>query len=64
VGVHDDSPITSQMPVVDPTTVRMKQRVAADKFPINGVEPAPADKSIAWTRRSSTIAAGECWCPV
>jgi hypothetical protein len=53
--LHDDFPITSQRLVVDPTTVRMKQRVAADKFRINGAEPAPADKSIAWERRSSTI---------
>ena len=35
------------MTVVDPTTVRMKQRMAVDKFRINGVELAPAEQTIA-----------------
>jgi creatinine amidohydrolase len=50
-GLHDDFAITAQMMVVDPTTVRMKQRLAADKFRINGVELAPADKTIAWGKK-------------
>jgi hypothetical protein len=37
--------------VVDPTTVRMKQRVAADKFRINGIELAPAEKTITWGKK-------------
>jgi len=45
-GLHDDFAITAQMMAVDPATVRMKQRVAADKFRINGVELAPAEKTI------------------
>jgi hypothetical protein len=43
--LHDDFAITAIMMTVDPTTVRMKQRLAADKFRINGVELAPADKT-------------------
>ena len=46
-GLHDDLAITAQMMVVDPTTVRMKERMAADRFRINGVELAPAEQTIA-----------------
>jgi creatinine amidohydrolase/Fe(II)-dependent formamide hydrolase-like protein len=50
-GLHDDFAITAIMMTVDPTTVRMKQRIAADKFRINGIELAPAAKSIEWGKR-------------
>jgi creatinine amidohydrolase len=50
-GLHDDFAITAQMMVVDPTTVRMKQRIAADKFRINGIELAPAEKTIEWGKK-------------
>ena len=40
-GYHDDVGISSQMMVVDPTTVRMKQRLAKGKMSINGVSLAP-----------------------
>lgn len=50
-GLHDDFAVTAQMMAVDPTTVRMKQRIAADKFRINGVDLAPADKTIAWGKK-------------
>jgi creatinine amidohydrolase/Fe(II)-dependent formamide hydrolase-like protein len=50
-GYHDDFAITAQMMVVDPTTVRMKQRIAAGKFKINGIELAPAAKTIEWGRK-------------
>ena len=50
-GLHDDFAITAQMMVVDPTTVRMKERIAADRFRINGVELAPAEKTIAWGKK-------------
>jgi creatinine amidohydrolase/Fe(II)-dependent formamide hydrolase-like protein len=50
-GLHDDFAITAQMMVVDPSTVRMKQRVAADKFRINGIELAPAEKTIDWGKK-------------
>jgi creatinine amidohydrolase/Fe(II)-dependent formamide hydrolase-like protein len=50
-GIHDDFAITALMMTVDPSTVRMAQRIAAGKFRINGVELAPAEKTIAWGRR-------------
>jgi creatinine amidohydrolase/Fe(II)-dependent formamide hydrolase-like protein len=50
-GYHDDFAITAQMMVVDPATVRMKERVAAGKFRINGIELAPAAKTIEWGRK-------------
>jgi creatinine amidohydrolase len=50
-GLHDDFAITAIMMTVDPTTVRMKQRIAADKFRINGVELAPAAKTIEWGKK-------------
>ena len=33
------------------TTVRMKQRIAANMFRINGVELAPAETTIAWGKQ-------------
>ncbi len=50
-GIHDDFAITAIMMTVDPTTVRMKQRIAADKFRINGVELDPAEKTIEWGKK-------------
>ena len=50
-GLHDDFVITAQMMAVDPTAVRMKQRIAAGKFRINGIDLAPAEKTIAWGRK-------------
>jgi creatinine amidohydrolase/Fe(II)-dependent formamide hydrolase-like protein len=50
-GVHDDFAITAQMMVVDPSTVRMRQRMAAGNFRINGVELAPAQKTIEWGKK-------------
>jgi hypothetical protein len=38
------------MMTVDPTTVRMQQRMAAGKFSINGVSLAPAERTIALGR--------------
>lgn len=46
-GHHDDFTMTALMMAVDPTTVRMKQRIAKHKFSINGVNLAPAKKTIA-----------------
>jgi creatinine amidohydrolase len=50
-GLHDDLAMTSMMMAVDPTTVRMKQRIAKGKFSINGVALAPAKKTIALGKR-------------
>lgn len=50
-GFHDDFAITAQMMAVDPVSVRMKQRVIAGNFRINGIELAPAEKTIRWGKR-------------
>jgi creatinine amidohydrolase/Fe(II)-dependent formamide hydrolase-like protein len=50
-GIHDDFAITAIMMTVDPATVRMKQRLAAKKFRINGIELAPAQKTIEWGKK-------------
>jgi creatinine amidohydrolase/Fe(II)-dependent formamide hydrolase-like protein len=51
-GHHDDYGITAQMMVVDPNTVRMKERMAKGKFSINGVKLSPAKKTIAMGRKA------------
>jgi creatinine amidohydrolase len=45
-GLHDDFAMEATMLAVDPTSIRMKQRIAAGNFRINGVELAPAEKTI------------------
>lgn len=40
-GHHDNVASSTQMMIVDPTMVRMKQRIAAGKTSINGVDIAP-----------------------
>ena len=50
-GHHDDFAMEAQMMLVDPTTVRMKERIAAGKFRINGIDLAPAEKTIEWGRK-------------
>ena len=43
--------MTAIMLSIDPASVRMKQRVAAGKFKINGVDLAPAEKTIEWGKK-------------
>ena len=50
-GYHDDFAMTAMMMAVDPASVRTKERIAADKFSINGVNLAPARKTIEWGHR-------------
>ena len=50
-GLHDDFAMTAMMMAVDPDSVRTKQRIAANRFRINGVNLAPAKKTIQWGRR-------------
>jgi len=45
-GIHDDYGISSIMMTVDPTTIRMEQRLAKELFSINGVDMSPAEKTI------------------
>jgi creatinine amidohydrolase len=46
-GLHDSLGMTATLMAVDPTVVRMRQRIAADKFHIDGIALAPASKTIA-----------------
>lgn len=46
-GLHDDFAMEAIMLSIDPSSVRMKQRVAAGKFKINGVDLAPVEKTVA-----------------
>ena len=50
-GLHDDFMMEAQMMVIDPSTVRMKERLAAGRFRINGIDLAPAEKTVEWGRR-------------
>lgn len=50
-GLHDDFAITALMMSVDPRSVRMEQRLAAGNFRINGVDLAPAGKTIEWGKK-------------
>jgi creatinine amidohydrolase/Fe(II)-dependent formamide hydrolase-like protein len=50
-GYHDDFTMTALMMAVDPSSVRMRQRIDANKFRINGVDLAPAEKTIEWGKR-------------
>ena len=50
-GLHDDFGMTATMMSVDPQSVRTAQRIAADKFQINGVDLAPAEQTIGWGKR-------------
>ncbi len=45
-GFHDSYDITATIMTVNPEMVRMNERIKAGKFSINGVNLAPADKTI------------------
>jgi creatinine amidohydrolase len=50
-GHHDDPVISSIMMTVDPSTVRIQQRIAKKQASINGIPLAPIDKAVAAGRR-------------
>ncbi len=50
-GLHDDFLMSAQLLAVDPRTIRMEQRIKAGNFRINGVDLAPAEKTIQWGRK-------------
>ncbi len=56
-GFHDSYWITALMMVVDPSTVRYDQRVAARKTTINGLDIAPKEATIALGRKLMTYRA-------
>ena len=50
-GYHDDFAMEAMIMTVDPNAVRTNERMAAGLFRINGVELAPAEKTIEWGRK-------------
>ncbi|MDR3638563.1 MAG: cyanophycinase [Isosphaeraceae bacterium] len=57
-GIHDDFALTATIMTVDPKAVRADQRIAAGKFRINGVDLAPAEKTVEWGRKIVDFRAG------
>jgi creatinine amidohydrolase/Fe(II)-dependent formamide hydrolase-like protein len=58
-GLHDDFAMEATMLAVEPESIRMRERIAAGNFRINGVELAPAEKTIAWGKRIINLRAEE-----
>ena len=50
-GIHDDYGLTSVLMAYDPKTVRLEQRVAANKTTINGISIVPKEKTIAFGKK-------------
>lgn len=50
-GLHDDFAVTAMLMAIDPNLARMKERGAAGKFSINGIDLAPATKTIEWGKK-------------
>jgi creatinine amidohydrolase len=44
-GLHDELSAEAIMLAVDPDSVRMRERIAADRFSINGIALAPAERT-------------------
>ncbi|HWG44389.1 MAG TPA: creatininase family protein [Gemmataceae bacterium] len=49
-SIHDDFVVTAQLMAVDPTTVRLQQRLAAGQFRISGLDLVPAETT-AWGKK-------------
>jgi creatinine amidohydrolase len=58
-GLHDDFAMEATMLAVDPDSIRMRQRIAAGNFRINGIDLAPAEKTIALGQRIIDLRAEE-----
>lgn len=58
-GLHDDFAMEATMLAVDPDSIRMRQRIAAGNFRINGIDLAPAEKTIAMGKRIIDLRAEE-----
>jgi creatinine amidohydrolase len=50
-GIHDDYGLTSVMMAYDPKSVRLSQRIAANKTTINGISIVPKEKTIAFGKK-------------
>ncbi len=49
--LHDDFVTTATLMTVNPALVRTRERLAAGKFQINGVDLAPVSHTLAWGRK-------------
>jgi len=59
-GVHDSFQYTSQMMALDPSLVRMNQRIKIGNFSINGVALLPPDKTIELGKKLCSYQADIC----
>lgn len=50
-GFHDCFSVSATLAAVDPALIRAKQRQAAKKFSINGIELAPLEKTVEWGKK-------------
>ncbi|MDY3555020.1 creatininase family protein [Gemmata sp. JC717] len=50
-GLHDSFAVSATLAAVDPVLIRAKQRQAAKKFSINGVDLAPPEKTVEWGKK-------------
>lgn len=50
-GLHDDFVQSATLASVDPLLIRSKQRLAAGKFQINGLNLAPVENTAEWGRK-------------
>ncbi|OWK40154.1 creatininase family protein [Fimbriiglobus ruber] len=50
-GFHDNFSVSASLTAVDPVLIRAKQRQAAKKFSINGVDLAPIEKTAEWGKK-------------
>jgi creatinine amidohydrolase len=50
-GIHDDYGLTSVLMASDPKSVRLEQRITANKTTINGISIVPKEKTIAFGKK-------------
>jgi len=50
-GIHDDYGLTSVLMAYDPKSVRLEQRIAANKTTINGISIVPKEKTVAFGKK-------------
>ncbi|QJX01128.1 creatininase family protein [Frigoriglobus tundricola] len=50
-GFHDSFAVSATLAAVDPVLIRAKQRQAAKKFSINGIDLAPLEKTAEWGKK-------------
>jgi creatinine amidohydrolase/Fe(II)-dependent formamide hydrolase-like protein len=58
-GLHDDFAMEATMLAIEPESIRMRERIAAGNFRINGIQLAPAEKTIAIGKRIIDLRAEE-----